>query len=76
MYYIERSFKIEINALKLQKVTRFTRPALNDQLDLRDHGGSQAKPLNVCSTYKKIANMNSGLMLQRYGLKSGILYNF
>lgn len=57
-----------------EKVTRFTRPVLNDQLDLWEYGSSQAKPLHVCSTCKKIANMNSGLMLQRYGLKSGILY--
>lgn len=54
MYYIERSFKIEINMLSgREKVTRFTRPTWNDQLGLQEHGGSQGKSLNVCSTLKE-----------------------
>lgn len=86
MYYIERSFKIEISMLSgREKVTRFTRPTWNDQLGLQEHGGSQAKPLNICSTLKekqhknhtntKHTNMNAGFMLKRYGLKNGMLYN-
>lgn len=39
-----------MNAVKQQrkKVTQFSRPELNDQLGLQEHGGSRAKPLDIC----------------------------